>query len=31
MPREDALARIKALLDAEWNDPTDHARELRSQ
>jgi hypothetical protein len=31
MPRAEALARIKALFDAEWAAPTDEAREIRPQ
>jgi hypothetical protein len=30
MPRAEALARIKALFDAEWKDSTDEAREIRN-
>jgi hypothetical protein len=31
MSRAEALARIKALFDAEWASPTDEAREIKSQ
>jgi hypothetical protein len=31
MPRTEALARIKALFDAEWSSPTDDAREIKPQ
>jgi hypothetical protein len=31
MSRAEALARIKALFDAEWTSPTDDAREIRPQ
>jgi hypothetical protein len=31
MPRAEALARIKALFDAEWAEPTDEAREIKPQ
>jgi hypothetical protein len=31
MSRAEALARIKALFDAEWNTPTDEAREIKPQ
>ena len=31
MPRAEALARIKALFDAEWASPTDEAREIKPQ
>jgi hypothetical protein len=31
MSRAEALARIKALFDAEWNAPTDDAREIKPQ
>ncbi len=29
--REEVLARIKALFDAEWDTPTDDAREIKPQ
>jgi hypothetical protein len=29
--REEALARIKTLFDAEWSSPTDEAREIKPQ
>ena len=29
MPRAEALAQIKALFDAEWERPTDEAREIK--
>jgi hypothetical protein len=29
--RAEALAQIKALFDAEWNTPTDEAREIKPQ